>query len=254
MSSLIDRRVQFLLVLAFTFIVSQSSSASHGVLRGKQLAALNSHVNRRQIAQALSLNSAAELALDKGDYAVAESDARKAMARGWQKSDSVLFTALVKEGKVKAASRYYSAVAAESDENVLFVAPYALLLLNTNHWAPALTAYEDMMNAAPCGDRKWTLRYQLFNDNVYSIKIPNPRKLSADLHIVIGMNGLDWYTWSLKRHYRPEMDLAEFRKALAIEPGSPLTQLAFAYGLIENRRNAEAKKCLRRSQEVIREI
>jgi tetratricopeptide (TPR) repeat protein len=118
------------------------------------------------------------------------------------------------------------------------------MLLKKGQWAQALGAYDKALphvgNAGLSGGGNQLLT----EDSSFSVDDPQPADLEADIHIAMGFSNVYSSSW-VPGHWHPDRDLAEYRKALDLEPNSPLANLAYAHGLLEVGRNAEATTAFR---------
>ena len=180
-------------------------------------------------------------ALDAGKYALAISDARQKLTMGMPphdpKAETVLAYALVAQGKDQDALNEYGQMYARGDWNGGDLLQYARLLLKHGQWSNAVDVYKKaVLNVGEDVAKGHEL---LLADSAFSHDDPQPKELEADIDIAIGLRG-DLVS-GLARKYRPERSLAEFKKALDLEPDSPLAKLAYAGGLRDSGRGAEAQ-------------
>lgn len=181
-----------------------------------------------------SLNEAATAALDAGQYAEAESDARQSMAIGQPAgiAHELLAQALDAQGKSQEALETYQQMADVGDVEPRNMLPYALLSLKAGHWAQAVAAYNKQLPYLSDG--------KLMNTNShFSPDVSQPKELETAIHIGLGLTD-DWrgYSWTL--HSR-EQTLAQFQQALALEPNSSLANLYYGRALRRLGRKAEAQ-------------
>jgi tetratricopeptide (TPR) repeat protein len=181
------------------------------------------------------------LALDAGQYASAISDAKQAVAIGMSShdpiADTVLAYALVAEGKDQDALNEYGQMYARGDWNGGDLLQYAQLLLKHGLWSKAVDVYQKAVKDV--GSDVTNGHELLVAESDFSHDDPQPKELESDIHIAIGMYGD--IASNLAGKYRPERSLAEYKKALDLEPDSALAKLAYAKGLMKCGRGAEAQ-------------
>jgi tetratricopeptide (TPR) repeat protein len=180
------------------------------------------------------------LALDAGQYTLAVANARQVLAIGGAQHDptaeTVLAYALVAQGKDQEALNQYGQMYSRGDQQPGDLLQYALLLLKHGHWSNAVDVYE---KAVPnVGEDVAKGREMLLAESAFSHDDPQPKELEANILIAIGMSG-DLVS-GLARKYRPERSLVELKRALDLEPDSPLARLAYAGGLRRSGRGGEA--------------
>ena len=209
--------------------------------QGPDVSETPQQVARRHQEDALTMATARALKADR--YADAEGLARQSL--GLDPSDSFseeqLAQALIGQGRSMEALRAYRLlVNPKGDWSVgLFSAPrvtlpYALLALQYGQWAEAVTAYE---KAIPSLLGKESAEPQI---NVhFDPHTPQPAALEAAIHIALGLN--DNWECDILREYHNNQALAEYRRALQLEPEWDLANFYYGYGLNRLGRRAEAK-------------
>jgi tetratricopeptide (TPR) repeat protein len=191
--------------------------------------------------KACKLREQSIVALDAGKYALAISDAQQMLAMGMPPHDAtaetVIAYSLVSQGKDQDALNEYGQMYSRGDWDGGDLLQYARLLLKHGQWSNAVDVYKKaVLNVGEDVAKGHEL---LLADSAFSHDDPQPKELEADIDIAIGMRG-DLVS-GLARKYRPERSLAEFKKALDLEPDSPLAKLAYAGGLRDSGRGAEAQ-------------
>ncbi len=174
--------------------------------------------------QVLGLIDDADAAMDVGDFAIAEADARQAVALdvGWAKGEELLAASLYAQGKMQEALEVYKAI---DDSNGAFPRnelPYAQLLLQTGQWKQAVAAYNKALLLLDFGDLVRA------NSN-FSPDVPQPTELAAAIQVGLGltMNGGDFHgTYQA----RTQQAMSHFQKALALEPDNALVNYYYGYG------------------------
>ena len=183
--------------------------------------------------QIYDLRHAADAALDAGQYAIAEADARKAISLGWEGalSEDTLATALYVQGKDQDALHEYEFMAKQGHTQTRELLPYALLLLKNGQYADAATVYN---KALPSIDYGILLRA----NGEFSPDAPQPVALETACHIALGL------TYSAEGvalgHARHDLALDQFAKALQLTPDSALANLYSGYSLKKLHQKAQA--------------
>jgi predicted Zn-dependent protease len=192
--------------------------------------------------KAYGLENAAAAAYDAGQYKLAESDARQSLSvgDGVGFSEDILAKTLMAEGKNNEAFKTYKdMVVNEKSSDPDYVLPYALMLLKKGNWNQALDAYNLTLPLVGSAFVSCDGISLLAEDSAFSYEDPEPKDLETDIHIAMGLSKV--YSGSIVHgHFYPEKDLAEFKKALDLEPDSPLAILGYAVGLQEVGRTGEA--------------
>lgn len=175
----------------------------------------------------------AAAALDAGQYAEAEADARQSMAAGPDSgiAQELLAAALDGQGKTQEALKVYARTQNDGGRQARNILPYALLLLKTGHWAQAVTAYN---KARPFADG--TL---ISAKSHFSPAVPRPRDLETAIHTALGLSYGSEASWG--RHLQIDKALSEHKQALALEPNSALANYYYGYTLRRIGRRAEAQ-------------
>jgi tetratricopeptide (TPR) repeat protein len=174
--------------------------------------------------QVLELIDDATAAMNAGQYADAEVDARQAVSldAGWGNGEELLAASLYAQGKTQEALQQYQTVVEHYDQQPRNELPYAQLLLQTGHWQQAVAAYNKALSSLGSGDLVRA------NSN-FSPNVPQPTQLAAAIHIAMGltMEGGDFHgTYQA----RTEQAMAHFQKALALEPANGLVNYYYGYG------------------------
>ena len=169
------------------------------------------------------LGQAAVAALDAGQYAEAESDARRSISVGQDSglAQEILASALNAQGKTQEALHAYKVMADEGDTFPRNQVPYALLLLKSGQWAQAVTAYNKTLPYLPEGDIAEA-------NSHFSPNMPQPRELAVALHVAQGLTYIGDAGWG--SHSRHEEAMTEFAQALQLAPDAPLTNYYYGYG------------------------
>jgi tetratricopeptide (TPR) repeat protein len=213
-------------------IGSPTSGPEDGLRQFKRMPQTN-------LSNAVQLDREGAAALDAGEYAIAEYDERAALNLnpGVVTARPVLAWALVADGKANEALPVYRWLYAGGEWHPNVMLPYALLLLKNGEWAAAVGAYNRALPfvgspSIPNGNRL------LSEDSGYTAGDPQPQDLETDIHVAMGMANVNRGSWIGRSD--PDANLAEFKKALALEADSPLANLAHAAGLREIGRYADA--------------
>ncbi len=169
------------------------------------------------------LSQAAVAALDAGQYAEAESDARQSISMGQDSglAQEILASALNAQGKAQEALQAYKVIADEGGVFPRNLVPYALLLLKSGQWAQAVTAYNKTLPYLPEGDIVQA-------NSHFSPGVPQPKELAVALHIAQGLTYIGDAGWG--SHSRHEEAMGEFGQALRLAPDSPLANYYYGYG------------------------
>jgi tetratricopeptide (TPR) repeat protein len=187
---------------------------------------------KERISQQGELYSSAMNFLNEGRYAAAEAKARQALALGSPLGQEVLAAALYAQGKDQEAFQVYKAIADRGANAARNEYPYALLLLKSGHWAKAVEAYNTALTLGGDVDA-------LQANSHFSPNVPQPAALEAAIRIGMGVtaDGGGFYgTYQQRR----EQALAQFQKALALEPNNPLVHYYYGYGLTKAGQRAQA--------------
>jgi len=168
----------------------------------------------------LSLTAATDL--HAGHYALAETEARKAISVDPFSGvgQEVLAAVLDAQGKDREALQAYQAVVEHFDGHARNLIPYALLLLKSGQWAQAATAYNQA--AIPYigqGELEVASSY-------FSADVREPTALAVAIHIERGQLYSEGCGWVNAPQNSEAM--AEYAKALQLAPNSALTN--YYYG------------------------
>ena len=179
---------------------------------------------RANFLQRVALDDAAQLALNEGDYAGAETNARQALslARGDSEAPEILAVALDAQGKTQEALQAYKALHDAGAVTPVDELPYARLLLETGHWAQAVEAYNKQL---PYSDGDLMQAHSDFSPDV-----PRPADLATAIHVGMGMEP-GWRGYHGTFQERIQQAQEQFQKAAALEPASSLANYYVGYGL-----------------------
>ncbi|MBV9850893.1 MAG: hypothetical protein JO250_14570 [Armatimonadetes bacterium] len=186
------------------------------------------------------LDQTAWAALDAGNYAEAEADARQSVTLGIASGlgQELLAQALYAQGKDAEALQVYQAIADAGGVFPRNMLPYALLLLKAGQWAQAVAAYNKQLPYLSDGD-------MMLAHSHFSPDAPQPQELEAAIHIGLGLTG-DFRGNHWNRGVG-DPTASEFRKALALEPDSALAHYYYGHGLWRVGRKAEAKAAFQKA-------
>lgn len=187
------------------------------------------------------LAHAATKAMQAGDYAEAEADARASLASGPDAgfAEETLAAALDAQGKSQEALQAYKEIANEGGNDPRNLLPYALLSLRAGNWPQAVLAYNKALPLLDDGD-------MVRRNSHFSVSVPQSRALLAALHTALGLQA-DWRGYHGAYQGYLEQSLLHFQQAAALEPGSPLTNYYVGYGLKRLGRRAEAQKAFQKA-------
>ncbi len=172
---------------------------------------------------AARLGGTAAISLRAGRYADAEAAAREALSLPISPPDGaveeVLASALDAQGKDQEALQQYQTVVEHYDKQPRNLLPYALLLLKSGQWEQALAAYNydnpHPDQPGPAG-------------GPFSPDIPQPKELAVALRIALGNCYTYTPDWTGASQTRQAM--AEYKKALALDPDSARANYYYGYG------------------------
>ena len=169
------------------------------------------------------LDQAAVVALDAGQYAEAETDARQSISVGQDSglAEELLASALNAQGKTQEALQAYKVMADEGDVFPRNQVPYALLLLKSGQWTQAVIAYNKMLPYLPEGDIARA-------NSHFSPNVPQPQELVVALHIAQGLTYIGDAGWGSRSRHKEA--IGEFDQALRLAPASPLANYYYGYG------------------------
>jgi tetratricopeptide (TPR) repeat protein len=174
------------------------------------------------------------VAFHTGHYATAEADARHSLALYAPDylTRKLLAETLAAEGKNHEALQDYVILSSETWGMPRISLPYALLLLETGDWPHAVAVYENTGLVRPEAGRP--------NIEVtFSASQPNPTALAAAIHVAYGLALID----IVDRIDQPQPDraLAEFQRAVALEPSWAVVRYYYGYGLQKAGKPTQAK-------------
>ncbi len=237
----------FVVATATIIGIANAVSAQSGHLSGQRNSAQSAvraaptPAFRAMFHKTAVLTRAATKAMDSGDYAEAEADARAAMAIGFNGSfaDETLAAALDAQGKTQEALQAYKAMAGEGDVFPRNLLPYARLLLKTGNYPQAVWAYN---KALPLIDNGELIR----KSGGFPQSTPRPTELAAAIQTALGLQ-MDWPGYHGTYQEAIVQAQTHFQQALALEPNSPLTNYYVGYGLKRLGRQAEAQAAFKKA-------
>ncbi len=180
------------------------------------------------------LDQASATALDAGKYAEAEDDARQSLSIGHDSglAQELLASALNEQGKSQEALEVYQQMASLGGDHARNLLPYALLSLKAGHWAQAVTAYNKALSDLSDGNL-------VRANSHFSPDVSQPKELETAIHIALGLTYSYSDTWG--KHSQVDKATSEYKKAVAMEPDSPLANLYYGRVLQRLGRKAEAQ-------------
>ncbi len=195
---------------------------------------------KAELDEVYRLDQASAAALDAGQYAEAENNARQSLSIGHDSglAQELLASALNAQGKKQEALEVYKEMTNEGDAFPRNQLPYALLLLNSGQWAPAVTAYNKALLTLADG--------KLVRANShFSPVVLEPAALGTAIHIALGLT----YNWSGSwgQHQQDDKALLEYTKALQLAPNSDLANFYYGYGLQKLGRKAQANAAFQKT-------
>lgn len=187
------------------------------------------------------LTRAATTAMQSGDYAEAEANARAAVATGYDAgfAQETLAAALDAQGKSQEALQEYKEIANEGGNDPRNLLPYALLSLKAGNWLQAVSAYNKALPLLDNGDL-------VRRNSQFSLDAPHPTALMAAIHMALGLQ-LDWRGYHGAYQEVIQQSLTHFQQAAALEPKSPLVTYYVGYGLKRLGRQAEAQAAFKKA-------
>lgn len=195
---------------------------------------------KAELDEAYRLDQASAAALDAGQYAEAEADARQSLSIGYDSglAQELLASALNAQGKKQEALEAYKEMADLGNDHPRNLLPYALLLLNSGQWAQAVAAYNKALPTL--ADGKLVRANSHFSSDVLE-----PAALGTAIHIALGLT----YNWSDSwgRHQQNDKALSEYTKALKLAPNSDLANFYYGYGLQRLGRKAQANTAFQKT-------
>lgn len=199
-----------------------------------------------QIDRIESLNHAAAVALHAGDYATAEADARASMAVGQDSgvAEELLAQSLEFQGREQEAYLAYKRMVDARDDAPRDLLPYALLSLKAGNWTQALAAYQKALRGLGLQESPVMPHMDL----AFSPDDPQPTMLAAAIHVARGLTyngGCDWAYNS-----QDDKALAEYQKALALDPNWDLANYYYGYGLQHLGRTAQASAAFQKTLKI----
>jgi tetratricopeptide (TPR) repeat protein len=184
---------------------------------------------------------AATAAMQSGDYAEAEANARAAVATGYDAgfAQETLAAALDAQGKSQEALQAYKEIANEGGNDPRNLLPYAQLLLKAGDWSGAVSAYNKALPLLDNGD-------MVRRSSDFAPNVPNPTALAAAIHTALGLQS-DWRGYHGTYQEMTQQSLVHFQQAAALEPNSPVTNYYVGYGLMRLGRRAEAQAAFKKA-------
>lgn len=169
------------------------------------------------------LDHAAAKALDAGQFAEAEADARESLSIGFGAgvSQEILASALDAQGKDQEAFEVYQTIANQGCRHSRTLLPYARLLLKSGQWAQAVNAYNKQLPYLAWGD-------MMEAKSRFSPDVPQPRELATAIHIALGLTQICHSGWGGR--VRNKEAMIEFAEALHLSPDSDLANYYYGYG------------------------
>ena len=169
------------------------------------------------------LDNQAAIALDDDKYAIAETDARKALALrpDYGTAQEALATALDAQGKEKEALQVYKAMADSGEVFPRVLLPYASLLLKNGQHAQSVAAYNKALPLLPDG----TL---MRANGPFPTDAPQTVAFETALHIALGLNYSERSYFAKTPHGYAALcgkALDQYQKALQLTPDSALAHL-----------------------------
>ena len=197
---------------------------SAGAIAGMNIAPVTPE-QRAALDRQYQLEDSAAKALDAGQPATAEADAREALSclgtdsgKGWE----ILAEALDAQGKDREALQVYGNMTRQGQASAHDLLPYALLLLKAGQWAPAVAAYDKAL--PDINSDRGLLRA----NSHFSPDVPEPRALATAIHIALALTQINNGTWG--GHMQNDRAMAHLRAALTLSPGSDLANYYYGYG------------------------
>ncbi len=187
------------------------------------------------------LAQAATAAMQSGDYAEAEANARAAVATGYDAgfAQETLAASLDAQGKSQEALQAYKVIADEDDLYPRNLLPYAWLLLKAGDYRQAALAYNKALPRIADGA-------VIEKQGEFSPNVPYPTELAAAIQAALGLE-LDWRGYHGTYKEAIQQSQTHFQKALALEPNSSLVNYYFGYGLKRLGRRVEAQAAFQRA-------
>ncbi len=223
-----------------------SSSVDQPVLQQKIIAIQGHYVapvtvqeQARNVQQG-QLEDAAAVALDVGEYAIAVDDAKQASSLGYGsgKAQELLAAALNAQGKTQEALQAYQVMAGMGWNPPRVSLPYALLLLETRHWAQAVGSYNKALPLLSDGEL-------MRANSHFSPAVLEPAALGTAIHIALGLTYNSSDSWG--GHQQNDKALSEYTKALQLAPNSDLANFYYGYGLQRLGRKAQANAAFQKT-------
>lgn len=169
------------------------------------------------------LDQAAITALDTGEYAEAEDDARQSIAVGQDSglAQEVLASSLNAQGRTQEALQAYKVIADGGGAFSRNLVPYARLLLESGQWAQAATIYNRALSDLGTGE-------PIQAGSHFSPEVPQLRELAVALHVAQGLTDIGDPGWGTRS--KREDAMKEFAQAVRLAPNSPLTNYYYGFG------------------------
>jgi len=189
----------------------------------------------------MHLARAASNAMQSGDYAMAETDARQSIATGPDSglAQEVLAASLDAQGKTQEALQAYKEIADVGGSFPRNLLPYAQLLLKAGDYRQAAWAYNKALPLLDDGDL-------MEQKGEFSPNVLRPTELAAAIQTALGLE-TDWRGYHGTYQEIIQQSQTHFQKALALEPNSSLANYYNGYGLKRLGRQAEAQAAFRKA-------
>jgi tetratricopeptide (TPR) repeat protein len=177
------------------------------------------------LSQSFRYFDAARAAMNSGNYAEAEADARQCerVRPETGLEQDTLAASLYAQGKTQEALQVYKEIADEGGDFPRNLLPYALLSLKAGHWVQAVDAYNKALPHLGFGDL-------MRKNSDFAPDDVQPAELEAAIEIGMGLTG-EGADFHGTYQQRSEEAQTYFQKALALEPDSPLANYYSGYGL-----------------------
>ena len=227
----------------FVFCLAGTTSAQvqHSVSRVSKRIAPLTPAQRARVLEIGRLAYAASDAMKLGNYALAETDARRSMALGTDSglAKEALAASLDAQGKTQEALQAYGEIAASGDGFPRNLLPYARLLLKAGDYRQAALAYNKALPLVVEGD-------VLEKAGGFSPDVPHPTALAAAVQTALGLE-TDWRGYHGTYKEVIQQAQTHFQKAVALEPNSSLANYYMGYGLKRLGKQAEAQAAFRKA-------
>ncbi len=192
-----------------------------GPISGPVMAPLTPALKARQD-EKWRLDQAAKTALDVGDYAEEEANARQSLALGVGSGlcQDLLAQALYSQGKNQEAFQVYKTISDQGGDFARNLIPYAVLSLKAGHWVEAVNAYNKALPSLSFGS-------VMVAGSHFSPDVPQPKELAVALHVAQGLTYEGEPGWG--SHPRHEEAMRELDQALRLAPNSAVTNYYYGF-------------------------